>query len=179
MRDFCFACPLAPSLPVRCEASARPQAAKCTRALTGMLMTFTASRRAASISGRSFFRDELIYRLTSLYPKNFIGVCQLPQSPGVNPKNWPDPAPHPGRRTVRRNHARARPSAAMTDSRPAPDCVKLAVEDVPSAGRARRQGGRTGGAASCLVRSRRERGIGHAELRRLSCRLPAALVSRP
>jgi 4-oxalmesaconate hydratase len=29
----------------------------------------------------------LIYRLTKLYPKNFVGVCQLPQSPGVEPKN--------------------------------------------------------------------------------------------
>ncbi len=27
--------------------------------------------------------NELIYRLTQLYPNNFIGVCQLPQSPGV------------------------------------------------------------------------------------------------
>src|SRR6201999_1580967 len=26
------------------------------------------------------------WRLTKLYPKNFIGVCQLPQSPGVEPK---------------------------------------------------------------------------------------------
>jgi 4-oxalmesaconate hydratase len=31
--------------------------------------------------------NELIHRLTTLYPDNFIGVCQLPQSPGVNPKN--------------------------------------------------------------------------------------------
>jgi 4-oxalmesaconate hydratase len=31
--------------------------------------------------------NELIFRLTRLYPDNFIGVCQLPQSPGVNPKN--------------------------------------------------------------------------------------------
>ncbi len=29
----------------------------------------------------------IIYRLTQLYPKNFAGVCQLPQSPGVEPKN--------------------------------------------------------------------------------------------
>ena len=27
--------------------------------------------------------NELIYRLTRLYPSNFIGVCQLPQSPGA------------------------------------------------------------------------------------------------
>jgi 4-oxalmesaconate hydratase len=27
--------------------------------------------------------NDLIYRLTKLYPKNFVGVCQLPQSPGV------------------------------------------------------------------------------------------------
>jgi 4-oxalmesaconate hydratase len=31
--------------------------------------------------------NDLIYRLTKLYPKNFIGVCQLPQSPGIEPKN--------------------------------------------------------------------------------------------
>ena len=30
--------------------------------------------------------NDLIYRLTKLYPKNFLGVCQLPQSPGVEPK---------------------------------------------------------------------------------------------
>ncbi len=27
--------------------------------------------------------NDLIYRLTQLYPKNFVGVCQLPQSPGA------------------------------------------------------------------------------------------------
>jgi 4-oxalmesaconate hydratase len=27
--------------------------------------------------------NELIYRVCTLYPENFIGVCQLPQSPGV------------------------------------------------------------------------------------------------
>ena len=31
--------------------------------------------------------NELIHRICSLYPNNFIGVCQLPQSPGVDPKN--------------------------------------------------------------------------------------------
>ena len=31
--------------------------------------------------------NDLIYRVCSLYPDNFIGVCQLPQSPGVSPKN--------------------------------------------------------------------------------------------
>jgi 4-oxalmesaconate hydratase len=31
--------------------------------------------------------NELIHRCVSLYPKNFVGVCQLPQSPGVPPKN--------------------------------------------------------------------------------------------
>jgi 4-oxalmesaconate hydratase len=30
--------------------------------------------------------NELIHRVCTLYPKNFIGVCQLPQSPGVDPK---------------------------------------------------------------------------------------------
>jgi len=29
--------------------------------------------------------NELIHRVCSLYPENFIGVCQLPQSPGVAP----------------------------------------------------------------------------------------------
>ena len=29
--------------------------------------------------------NDLIHRLVSLYPKNFVGVCQLPQSPGVSP----------------------------------------------------------------------------------------------
>ena len=31
--------------------------------------------------------NELIHRCVQLYPKNFVGVCQLPQSPGVPPKN--------------------------------------------------------------------------------------------
>src|SRR6202012_923362 len=31
--------------------------------------------------------NKLIYRVTSLFPKNFIGVCMLPQSPGVSPAN--------------------------------------------------------------------------------------------
>jgi 4-oxalmesaconate hydratase len=30
--------------------------------------------------------NELIHRICNLYPNNFIGVCQLPQSPGVDPK---------------------------------------------------------------------------------------------
>jgi len=29
--------------------------------------------------------NELIHRVCALYPKNFVGVCQLPQSPGVRP----------------------------------------------------------------------------------------------
>jgi len=29
--------------------------------------------------------NELIHRVCTLYPKNFVGVCQLPQSPGVRP----------------------------------------------------------------------------------------------
>ena len=29
--------------------------------------------------------NDLIYRVTQLYPKRFIGVCQLPQSPGAPP----------------------------------------------------------------------------------------------
>ena len=31
--------------------------------------------------------NDLIHRVCMLYPDNFIGVCQLPQSPGVPPKN--------------------------------------------------------------------------------------------
>jgi 4-oxalmesaconate hydratase len=31
--------------------------------------------------------NDLIWRMTQLYPDNFVGVCQLPQSPGVEPKN--------------------------------------------------------------------------------------------
>jgi 4-oxalmesaconate hydratase len=31
--------------------------------------------------------NELIYRVCTLYPQNFIGVCQLPQAPGVRPDN--------------------------------------------------------------------------------------------
>ena len=30
--------------------------------------------------------NELIYRVTQIFPENFIGVCQLPQSPGVPPQ---------------------------------------------------------------------------------------------
>ncbi|MBY0271772.1 MAG: amidohydrolase [Burkholderiales bacterium] len=31
--------------------------------------------------------NELIHRVCTLFPQNFIGVCQLPQSPGVPPAN--------------------------------------------------------------------------------------------
>jgi 4-oxalmesaconate hydratase len=31
--------------------------------------------------------NDLIHRVCALYPENFVGVCQLPQSPGVPPKN--------------------------------------------------------------------------------------------
>ncbi len=31
--------------------------------------------------------NDLIHRVCSLYPQNFVGVCQLPQSPGVPPAN--------------------------------------------------------------------------------------------
>ena len=31
--------------------------------------------------------NELIHRIARLYPDNFVGVCQLPQTPGVSPKN--------------------------------------------------------------------------------------------
>ena len=29
--------------------------------------------------------NDMIHRVCTLYPKNFVGVCQLPQSPGVTP----------------------------------------------------------------------------------------------
>jgi 4-oxalmesaconate hydratase len=32
----------------------------------------------------------LIHRLTQLYPENYTGVCQLPQVPGISPKNCID-----------------------------------------------------------------------------------------
>jgi 4-oxalmesaconate hydratase len=31
--------------------------------------------------------NDIIHRITTLYPNNFVGVCQLPQSPGVPPAN--------------------------------------------------------------------------------------------
>jgi Predicted metal-dependent hydrolase of the TIM-barrel fold len=31
--------------------------------------------------------NDLIHRVCTLYPDNFVGVCQLPQSPGVSPAN--------------------------------------------------------------------------------------------
>ena len=31
--------------------------------------------------------NDLIHRVCTLYPKNFVAVCQLPQSPGVSPAN--------------------------------------------------------------------------------------------
>jgi 4-oxalmesaconate hydratase len=31
--------------------------------------------------------NEMVHRVCGLYPENFIGVCQLPQSPGVDPKS--------------------------------------------------------------------------------------------
>jgi len=31
--------------------------------------------------------NDLIHRICTLYPQNFVGVCQLPQSPGVAPQN--------------------------------------------------------------------------------------------
>ncbi len=34
--------------------------------------------------------NELIHRVCQLFPENFVGVCQLPQSPGVSPANCRD-----------------------------------------------------------------------------------------
>ena len=42
---------------------------------------------AATSENWSRICNELIYRVCTLYPHNFIGVCQLPQSPGVSPAN--------------------------------------------------------------------------------------------
>ena len=38
----------------------------------------------------SILCNDTIHRLTQLYPKNFVGVCQLPQTPGVSPANCRD-----------------------------------------------------------------------------------------
>jgi 4-oxalmesaconate hydratase len=34
--------------------------------------------------------NDLIHRVCSLFPANFVGVCQLPQSPGISPANCID-----------------------------------------------------------------------------------------
>jgi 4-oxalmesaconate hydratase len=34
--------------------------------------------------------NDLVHRCATLYPKNFVGVCQLPQVPGISPKNCVD-----------------------------------------------------------------------------------------
>jgi 4-oxalmesaconate hydratase len=34
--------------------------------------------------------NDLIHRVCTLFPENFVGVCQLPQSPGVSPANCRD-----------------------------------------------------------------------------------------
>src|SRR5687767_12105197 len=42
---------------------------------------------AATIYTWSRICNDLIHRVCTLYPDNFVGVCQLPQSPGVSPAN--------------------------------------------------------------------------------------------
>ena len=42
---------------------------------------------AATSRAWSEICNDMIHRCVSLYPKNFVGVCQLPQSPGVAPAN--------------------------------------------------------------------------------------------
>ena len=37
----------------------------------------------------SQINNDLIARVVGLYPKNFVGVCMLPQSPGVAPPTAP------------------------------------------------------------------------------------------
>ncbi len=34
--------------------------------------------------------NDLVHRVCTLFPENFIGVCQLPQSPGISPANCRD-----------------------------------------------------------------------------------------
>jgi 4-oxalmesaconate hydratase len=42
----------------------------------------------ASVSREwSMLCNDLVYRVCQLYPDNFVGVCQLPQSPGVKPES--------------------------------------------------------------------------------------------
>ena len=35
----------------------------------------------------SLVSNDMIHRIATLMPQNFVGVCQLPQTPGVSPKN--------------------------------------------------------------------------------------------
>ena len=42
---------------------------------------------AATSRAWSEICNDMIHRCVSLYPRNFVGVCQLPQSPGVAPAN--------------------------------------------------------------------------------------------
>ena len=42
---------------------------------------------ASTSSAWSEHCNDLIYRITQLYPDNFVGVAQLPQTPGVAPDN--------------------------------------------------------------------------------------------
>jgi 4-oxalmesaconate hydratase len=35
----------------------------------------------------SIVSNDMIHRVVSLMPRNFVGVCQLPQTPGVSPRN--------------------------------------------------------------------------------------------
>ena len=42
------------------------------------------SRQAAAWAGLA---NDVIYRVCDVYPKNFVGVAQLPQSPGAPPAN--------------------------------------------------------------------------------------------
>jgi 4-oxalmesaconate hydratase len=34
--------------------------------------------------------NDCIHRVSTLYPENFVGVCQLPQTPGIAPDNCVD-----------------------------------------------------------------------------------------
>jgi 4-oxalmesaconate hydratase len=49
-------------------------------------MAHHAGNAATSLAWAQVCND-MIHRICTLYPSNFVGVCQLPQSPGVSPAN--------------------------------------------------------------------------------------------
>ena len=49
-------------------------------------MAHHAGNAAANLDWAQVCND-MIHRICVMYPNNFVGVCQLPQSPGVSPAN--------------------------------------------------------------------------------------------